>query len=307
MVEPDATVTVPGTPNAPTLLDSPTATPPVPAAGDIVTVQVDPPPVTRLVGLQESPLRVGTTSEMLAVFVLPFKEAVTVAVWLLETVPAVAVNVAVVEPEATVTVPGTPSAPTLLESPTVTPPVPAAGDIVTVQVDPPPVTRLVELHDSALTTGGTSVMFAVCVLLFKEAVTVAVWLLVIVPAVAVKFALAEPEFTVTVPGTVSAPTLLDSETTVLIEGAALSETVQLEVPPDVTEVGAQLKPVRVGIFAVIVPPEPLTLKLPPVTELPSVLPTPMDVLEMLAGIVTLTTATTPFWIAALLNPARMQK
>lgn len=53
-------------------------------------------------------------------------------------VPAVAVKVAEVAPDATVTEAGTVSAPTLLESATVIPPDPAALDRVTVQVDVPP-------------------------------------------------------------------------------------------------------------------------------------------------------------------------
>jgi uncharacterized membrane protein YjdF len=312
VVEPDATVTVPGTVSAPTLLDSPTATPPVPAALDSVTVQVDPPPVPRLVGLQDSPLtNTGGTSVMFAVCVLLFSEAVTVAVWFVEIVPAVAVNVAVVEPDATVTVPGTVSAPTLLDSPTATPPVPAATDRVTVQVDPPPVTRLVGLQDSALTTGATNEMFAVCVLLFSEAVTVAVWFVEIVPAVAVNVAVVEPDATVTVPGTVNAPTLLDSETVALPAGAApFSETVQVEVPLEDNDVGAQLRRVRVGgggILAVIVPPEPLTLRALPEAVLPSALVTPIDVLVTVDAMVAVTTATTPFCITVALSPARIQE
>jgi hypothetical protein len=49
--------------------------------------------------------------------------AVTVAVWLLETVPLVALKVAVVAPAATVAVAGTVSAVALLDSVTLAPPV----------------------------------------------------------------------------------------------------------------------------------------------------------------------------------------
>ena len=88
----------------------------------------------------------------------------TVAVWLLVTVPAVAVNVFVVAPPATVTVPGTVSVALLLDSETPAPPAGAAADNVTVHVDPPPLLRLVGVHATELTVtaGGFSETVAVC-------------------------------------------------------------------------------------------------------------------------------------------------
>ena len=89
--------------------------------------------------------------------------AVTTAVWLVVIVPAVAVKFADVAPEDKVTDPGTVNAVTLLDSVTEIPPVPAACDSVTVQVDVPFEFKLVGLHDSELTVvGATSEMFAVC-------------------------------------------------------------------------------------------------------------------------------------------------
>ena len=61
--------------------------------------------------------------EIDAVRVLPFNVAVSVAVWSDAIVPAVAVKVAVVDPAATTTDPGTVSAAVLLDSVTVRPPV----------------------------------------------------------------------------------------------------------------------------------------------------------------------------------------
>ena len=87
-------------------------------------------------------------------------------------VPAVAVKVAVVLPDATATEAGTVNAAALSESVTVAPPV---FDTITVQVELPPDPRLVGLQVSPLsTTGATSEMFAVCVLPFSVAVMVAV-------------------------------------------------------------------------------------------------------------------------------------
>ena len=87
-----------------------------------------------------------------------------VAVWLLMTVPAVAVNVLAVAPAATVTEPGTVSTALLLDSETAAPPIGAAPDNVTVHVEVPPLPRLVGAHASELTVipGGFSETVAVC-------------------------------------------------------------------------------------------------------------------------------------------------
>jgi hypothetical protein len=66
--------------------------------------------------------------------------------------PAVAVNCAVAEPEATVTAAGTVSAALVLDSDTLAPPDPAAFDKVTVQVEAAPDKRLSGKHDTAATT-----------------------------------------------------------------------------------------------------------------------------------------------------------
>lgn len=67
-------------------------------------------------------------------------------------VPAVAVNVAVVAPEATVTDAGTVTDPLLLESETAAPPLGAPCDNVTVQVVVPPDARLDAVQVTELTT-----------------------------------------------------------------------------------------------------------------------------------------------------------
>jgi len=90
-------------------------------------------------------------------------------------VPAVAVNVAVVDPDATVTDAVTVSNPLLLLSDTEAPPVPAAFDSVTVQVEPAPEVRLVGLQESCVTNAGaTREMPADWELPFSDAVTEAV-------------------------------------------------------------------------------------------------------------------------------------
>ena len=78
VVLPATTVTEAGTVNAAALLDSVTVAPPV---FDTVTVQVELPPDPRLAGAHVSVLTtVAVASVMVAVAVLPFSAAVTVAV-----------------------------------------------------------------------------------------------------------------------------------------------------------------------------------------------------------------------------------
>jgi hypothetical protein len=234
VVLPDATAAEAGTVNAAALLDSVTVAPPVCVT---VTVQVALPPDTRLAGLHVRPLsNTGATSAIVAVCVLPFSVAVMVAVWLLAIVPAVAVKVAVVLPDATAAEAGTVNAAALLDTVTVAPPVCVT---VTVQVALPPDPRLAGLHVSPLSnTGATSAIVAVCVLPFSVAVMVAVWLLAIVPAVAVKVAVVLPDATVTETGTVNAAALLDRVTVAPPVGAAeLKAMVQVLVVPDCRLVG----------------------------------------------------------------------
>jgi hypothetical protein len=214
------------------------------------------------------------------------------------------VNVAVKLPAPTVTEPGTVSAVALLDSVTVAPPV---FDRVTVHVAFAPDPRLVGLHVSPLTTVAVaSEIAAVCVLPFSFAVTVAVWSLVIVPAVAMNVAVVLPDPTVTEAGTVNAAALLDKETTAPPAGAeAFSEAVHVANPPEPRDAGAQLTALRVGSGAVPVtmPPTPLSGSEVPAAETPNVFVTLIGVLATPDAIVTLTTATTPFCITVVLKPA----
>ena len=84
----------------------------------------------------------------MAVLETPFKEAVSVAVWLVVKVPAVAVKVADVDPAGIVTDAATGSVALLLDRDTAVPPVGAAWASATVQVDLAPEVRLVGEHSS---------------------------------------------------------------------------------------------------------------------------------------------------------------
>src|ERR1039457_7273145 len=124
-------------------------------------------------------------------------------------VPAVAVKVAVVEPAATATDPGTVSAAVLLDSVTVPPLVFVS---VTLQLLMPPLPSVAGVHDNELTVTGVARGIArVCTLPFNDAVSVAVWSDAMVPALAVNVAVVDPAATATDPGTVSAAVLLEDE------------------------------------------------------------------------------------------------
>ena len=81
-------------------------------------------------------------------------------------------------------------------------------------------------------------VFTVCA--FKVAVTVAVALLLTVPAVAVKVPLLALVAMVMLAGTVSTPVLLDRLTVVVLKAALFSVTVQVEVCAVPNVLGAQL-------------------------------------------------------------------
>jgi len=101
VVAPPATVTLPGTVTFPLLLDSVTASPPPGAAPLSITVQMEDPGAFTLDGAQERPVRpLGITDAVkltVVVLLCPFQVTVTVAVWLLLTVPVVATNVPLLE------------------------------------------------------------------------------------------------------------------------------------------------------------------------------------------------------------------
>jgi hypothetical protein len=136
VVVPEATVTEAGTVSEALPLDSVTLDPPTGAVWVRVTVQVPTALWPRLAGLQATPdTRTGATRPTVAVCELLPSVAVTVALRLLAIeAAAVALNVAVVAPEATVTDAGTVSEALLLASVTLDPPAGAVWFSVTVQV-----------------------------------------------------------------------------------------------------------------------------------------------------------------------------
>ena len=124
------------------LLESATANPPAGATPLSVTVQAEDPGAFTVPGAQLKLLRVVAAFKFTdAVLLCPFQLAVTVAVWSLLTVPAVAVKVPLLDPVLIVMLAGTLNRPRLLDKVTVAELV-AALVSVTVQVALCPVPRV---------------------------------------------------------------------------------------------------------------------------------------------------------------------
>jgi hypothetical protein len=206
VVAPDATVTEAGTVKVVLLSEIASAKPPDGAALLNVTVQVLAAPEARLEGLQLSAEGVaGATKVSVLVAEVELAVAVTTAVASAVTALTVAANVAVVEPAATVTDAGSETEALLSERFTAVPPVGAATDKVTVQLDVPAALKEVGVQLRELTvgtTGAVRAMEAVRLTEFAAAVTVAVLPVVMVPAAAEKVAVVAPDATVTEAGTV---------------------------------------------------------------------------------------------------------
>ena len=116
VVEPASTVTEIGVVRSTLLLDSATTAPPAGAALESVTVQVVPPPDPRMVGLHaNADTSTGATRLTVALWDWPFNLAITVAFRSVGKVRVVALNVAEVDPAATVMLAGVLSV-TLLEA-----------------------------------------------------------------------------------------------------------------------------------------------------------------------------------------------
>jgi hypothetical protein len=128
--------------------------------------------------------------------------------------------------------PGRVTLPLLLASVTEAPPAGAGPDSVTVQEELPGAFTVageqVKLEGTTI-TGAVRLTEADWVRPLSEAVRVAVWLVAIVPAVAMKVVLVCPEAIVTLAGTGKVAVLLLSETAVELEAVLFSETVQVVV------------------------------------------------------------------------------
>ena len=155
LLRPTPILTLPGTVTLALLLDSVTLAA-LTAAAVKVTVQVEVPGAFTVVGEQVKLLSCAAAARLIvAGWLRPFKVAVTVAVWLLLTVPEVAVKVVLLWPDATTTLAGTVSNPLLLTSVTVAALV-AALFKVTVQLLDPLLPRVEGAQASELSCAGAT-------------------------------------------------------------------------------------------------------------------------------------------------------
>jgi hypothetical protein len=153
------------------------------------------------------------------------------------------VNPVVVAPAGTVTLSGTVTLALLSETDTTTPP-PVAGPLsVTLQFADPGAFTLLGVQVRLLTvTGAVNPIVAVRLCPFQLTVTVADWLELRLPAVAVNVALSDPALIVTPGGTLSAPTLLPRASVTLLAEGFVRVTVQVAFSPVTRFPGVQFKP-----------------------------------------------------------------
>jgi hypothetical protein len=206
-----------------------------------VTVHVVTASEFNFVGLQASDLTVGEAVRLItAVCETPPIVAVRVALWFVAIFAAVAVNLVEMAPAGIVAdAAGMRSSRLLLDKDTAVPPVGAGLPRVIAQVVVPPLLKLVGVQARELGSAGASKLtLAVCDVPFKVAVNVAVWLLAIVPAVAVDVAEVDPAATVTEAGAGRSLLLLDSVIVAPPEGAAaLRPTVHVVEAPELMLLG----------------------------------------------------------------------
>ena len=201
---------------------------------------------------------------------------------------AVAVNVAMVAPEFTVTEAGTVSRLLLEPSVTIDPPEGAVWFRVTVQVLAAPCPRLVGLQAMPETSAGASrLIVEVCELPPRVAVTVAVWLLdMLALAVAANVAVVAPELTVTDAGTVRRPLLLASVTIEPPAGAVwVRVVVHVEVPLPLRAAGVHVTEDTAGT-AMPPPAAPIEGIAAPFASTPIGLMSPIEVLVAVEAKVT---------------------
>ncbi|MBI1791168.1 MAG: hypothetical protein HYR60_26870 [Acidobacteria bacterium] len=166
----------------------------------------------------------------IAVWEMPPAEAVTVALWVVAGVPAVAVKVALLAPEATVTEAGTVSAALLLDRLTAKPPPAATLFSVTVHVPVADGLMAAGQDNADNCTGAVSVSEKLRDMPAMLAVSWAVVSTATAAAVAVNVALTAPPGTVTEAGTVT-PALLEERETAMppADAGKVSVTVHVEV------------------------------------------------------------------------------
>jgi hypothetical protein len=177
-----------------------------------LSVNVTPPPYAEGVTVPEMLQSPGTILKA-HVWLMPLAVAVMMAVWVVETAETVAVKAVVLLPPAMVTLAGTATFALLLDSETVNPPRGAGPLRVTTQAAEPGVLILDGEQDNPESDAAVVKFMGVLTLCpLNVAVSAAVWLELMLPAVTVNPPLEAPLATVTLAGSESKVVLLDNAT-----------------------------------------------------------------------------------------------
>jgi hypothetical protein len=243
VVEPGEITTEAGTVSSAVLLDKVTGRQPVGAGPLKVTVQVLMALDVRVWGEHLRLLMVTVTAKlMVALTATPLAVAVTVAVLLMEIVPAETGKLAVLLPAVTLTEAGVDNTALLSESVTICPPVGAALFRVTVQMLTPPDWSVAGLQVNPVgRIVGKSLSEKVAENPPRLAVMVAVAAVATAEVVTANAAVVLPAGTVTEAGVATEALLSDRVTSAPPAGAApVKVTMQVDAAPPVTEAGLQL-------------------------------------------------------------------
>jgi hypothetical protein len=208
-------------------------------------------------------------------------------------------NVAVEDEAEIFTEAGTVRAAPSLETATTTPPAGAGLVSVIVQALAEPALRVMGSHDSGVRVNGLRAKVTLAELfkraVFKVAVIVTFWLVITTPAIATNVAEAAPPGTTTDGGIINSGLLVVNCTVRGLKSVLLNPTVQMLEPPVINDVGLQLREDTSGTTK-IVPPVAVVGIAPPAAEVLNGLLTLMLAQDAAAAIVTVRTATTPFWM-----------
>jgi hypothetical protein len=308
LLSPAVILTLPGTVTLVLVLDSVTLEV-LDAAAVRVTVQVEVPGAFTVAGEQVRLLSWTAADRlMVACWLWPPRLAVTVAFWLMLTVPEVAAKVALLWPSATVTLAGTVS--NALASDTVAALVAALFN-VTVQVLDALLPRLDGAQASEESwAGATRFNVLVRFTLPALAVTTPVWLLLTCAPVAVKLLEVCPAATITLEGTVRLALLLDRDTVNPPTGADPVKPTEQGVLPGVLMLAlVQLRVLNARVTGREIAPEPPLAGIEdPVALVATTVVSwiAIGLLEGFAAIWKVAVATVPSAITVLLMPATRQ-
>jgi len=184
---------------------------------------------------------------------------------------------------------------------------PAGAELIrsTVQSLAEPALRLVGSHDSVIIVSGPMFKVAAVEIVerdtYRVAVIVTLWLLATEPAAAVKVPERAPGDMATDAGMVNRELLVDNCTVRAEPAIRFNSIVQVLELPETTDVELQLRVIVSGTTTMMPPVAVVGIAFP-AGDVLIALAMPIVVPVVPADIVTLRTATTPFWMGLVLRP-----